>query len=401
MQINSYVVAALLLLATACRESRNAVAPNGKTNPQPSDGVDRNEQNSDNTEAIFRADFDTIEAEPVPVPVKTVKESFDGAFIEIQRMLEGRQRLDFKRAVFVSENAYFNDSLNYAAFERDIDFLKGLTDHIYSKISMANYPYADSLKLKKNYALFVLLKDTIYKDSNVFFSKPIQYDFNDFLGIKNWSSTFVTKLVYTGVGNCHSMPYLYKILANEINTEAYLALAPNHIYIKNRNKRLGWYNTELPSGQFPTDAWVKASGYITLEAIRNGIYMDTLSQFQSVALCAYDLGKNYFAKTKNESDGFIIKCCDLTLKYHPQNINAIILKAETLKKVYENLLKKGNQTEAQAVFKEMQDLYVRGLNLGYREMPIEMYQAWLISLKTEQKNVLDNEINSNFKKNGK
>ena len=42
--------------------------------------------------------------------------------------------------------------------------------------------------------------------------------------------------------NCHSLPYLYKIIMDELGYEWHLALAPNHMYIKTNNKKVGWYN---------------------------------------------------------------------------------------------------------------------------------------------------------------
>gem|GEM_PF-4659315 len=43
---------------------------------------------------------------------------------------------------------------------------------------------------------------------------------------------------------------------------AYLAMAPNHTYIKLRSDKNGWYNTELTSASFPIDSWLMVSGYI-------------------------------------------------------------------------------------------------------------------------------------------
>lgn len=63
----------------------------------------------------------------------------------------------------------------------------------------------------------------------------------------------MSKLLDTQKGNCNSMPYLYKILAEELGVDANLALAPNHVYIKHNIKSLGWYNTELTSGIFPQE----------------------------------------------------------------------------------------------------------------------------------------------------
>jgi hypothetical protein len=262
---------------------------------------------------------------------------------------------------------------------------------------LTNYNYSDSLKFHANGAIFQFITDTIYLVGEKDKLLPFIYDFEDHFGQNDWSKMFVSKLLVSGSGNCHSLPYFYKILANELNTEAYLSLAPNHIYIKHRSKKLGWYNTELTSGQFPTDAWIKASGYISIESIKSGVYMDTLSQLQSVALCAFDLAKGYLFQTNNISDGFVLKSCDLVLKYYANNINAIILKAETLRRMYELEVKKGNKVKAQRTFHEMENLYLLGLKLGYREMPKEMYLAWLKSVKEQKEKYSNSEIYNNLK----
>jgi hypothetical protein len=211
---------------------------------------------------------------------------------------------------------------------------------------------------------------------DTFQTKPFEYDFDDFFGRKDWANTFVTTLFYTYKGNCHSLPYLYKILADELGATCWLSIASIHIYIKNRSQKEGWYNTELTSGEFPIDAWIATSGYVSIDAIRNGIYMDTLSNQQAIALCILDLAKGYEFQTKNYDDGFILKCCDLTLKYHSLNTQAMLLKAETLKRLYEKEIKE-NATNSETTYKEMEQLYVRLFELGYREMPDKMYAQWL------------------------
>ena len=55
------------------------------------------------------------------------------------------------------------------------------------------------------------------------------------------------------------------MIMDRLGEECWLALAPNHMYIKARNQRAGWYNIELTCADFPTDAWLTASGYIHLE----------------------------------------------------------------------------------------------------------------------------------------
>jgi hypothetical protein len=44
----------------------------------------------------------------------------------------------------------------------------------------------------------------------------MNYDFEDLMGQKDRSKMFVTKLLDTNTGNCHSLPFIFKILSNEM-----------------------------------------------------------------------------------------------------------------------------------------------------------------------------------------
>lgn len=101
-----------------------------------------------------------------------------------------------------------------------------------------------------------------------------------------------------------------------------------------------------------------------------------------------DLAKGYEFQTKNYYDGFIIKCCNLVLQYHPVNVQAMLLKAETLKRIYEKQ-KSDKDSEAAETYNQMEQLYIKMFDLGYREMPEKMYMQWLRSV-TQQRNKYGN-----------
>jgi hypothetical protein len=316
-----------------------------------------------------------------------VNKMYDKAFSSLGAMLNGNQSQSFKRAVFITENVFLENSLDSVAFNTKIAELSTLINAWMKSNPLTNYRFSDSLNFLKNFGIYKMMKDSIKiatsNNDTAYSTIPYTYDFADFEGEKDWTKMFVLKLLYTYSGNCHSLPYLYKILANELGATCWLALAPNHMYISNRCKKIGWYNTELTSGDFPIDAWIMASGYLPLKAVQTGIYMDTLSNKQSIALCVLDMAKGYEHKTKNYFDGFIIKCCDLSLQYFPLNVQAILLKAETLKKVYEKQVKDKNK-QAQETYHRMEELYAKLFDLGYREMPEKMYMQWLQSVVKER-----------------
>lgn len=323
-------------------------------------------------------------------------ESYTEALNIISKMVIGEEKVSFKKAVFHVENAYENGSLEYEVFDSKIRSLAGLAFSFSNQIDLI-YEDRDSARIKTHAGIWALMTDTLTFDlgSGVsLVSKPYLYDFEDVFGKKDWSNMFVSKLLATRTGNCHSLPYLYKILAEELGEKAYLALAPNHIYIKNYSQKTGWYNTELTSASFPIDAWLMASGYIHIDAVRNEVYMDTLSQKESLALTLVDLAKGYERKFGIQDGAFILKAADRALEVNPNFINALLLKAETQKKVFEDqMLMKSigdpnvlmeQDKKARELFLEMQSIYAHIHQLGYRQMPEEMYLDWLMSLEVEK-----------------
>ena len=332
---------------------------------------------------------------------QSVEEHYAAAYDELKAMLEGSKPYSFKRAVFLTENAYLRDSLDYEQFSQAINFYAQFTHRMLQHRELL-YQGEDKTEVAKNAALFSLMTDTIpiLNDGDTLYHLPFGYDFEDFWGEQHWPKMFVSKLIATHTGNCHSLPYFYKILAEETGAKAYLSLAPNHVYIKTRNQKDGWYNTELTSGMFPVDAWMMASGYIHLSAIQNGIYMDTLSQEQNIALCLIDLAHGY--EKKYQDTKFVMQCVDLALQYYPHYANGLLLKAETIKKQFEQMMTKYKATypvdlfelipESKMLFDKMQATYLQVHQLGYRTMPKEMYLAWLSDLQKEKEKYTNQNI---------
>lgn len=345
--------------------------------------------------------------------IPPIDEKYWTALNELEQMFEHQEKLSFKRAVFISENVYFNDTLNYEQFNKKISKLAEMC-RLMLRASKLIYSFEDSSKVSIYAAAFKLItegvpilnscNDTIYFPS-------YSYDFEDFEGEKEWTQMFVTKLLETHKGNCHSLPFLYKIIIEELGETANLALAPNHIYIKQNIKKCGWYNSELTSGIFPNDAWLMASGYIKLDAIQNGVYMKALDDKQSIAICLTDLAQGYEKRFGIRNGDFILKCCDLALKQFPNYINALILKSETQKKLLDSMMKRRNvqyvtdlfsDPKAKQLYSEMNKNYADIHKSGYRKMPDKMYAEWLISLKTEKAKYQNRNLNfTNSKPNAK
>lgn len=308
------------------------------------------------------------------------KNDYQQVLCDIKAMLTGNDVANFKKAVFLTENTFVDKKLSNSSYDDVIVFYSSICEGIADSDAIT-YVESDKEAAIMQCATFIFFTDsvrTMVKDVPAT-HPPFNYNHTDFAGQKDWTNMFVSKLIQTYQGNCHSLPYLYKIIMDELGYECHLALAPNHMYIKAYNKKVGWYNIELTCGDFPTDAWYAASGYIHTDAIRNGIYMRALSDKEAVAMTLVDLAQGYQAKFGIEDGSFIIKCCDTSLEHFPKNINAMLLKAEVLTELY-------RASNDQELFEQMTELYTTIHELGYRKMPQQMYANWLNSLNAEDRN---------------
>ncbi|MEM8524987.1 MAG: hypothetical protein AAGG68_10105 [Bacteroidota bacterium] len=321
--------------------------------------------------------------------------SYQQAYDYLKSMLEEENQVNFKKAVWVTENVYYEGSLDTTLLNQYVEELVALSKSLAKQNPLAAYNAKDEKLVNTWASIFSTMTDTIWVkyEGEVQPLQPFQYNFEDIFGQKDWSNMFVSSLLTKRKGNCHSMPYLYKIIAEELDVPCHIAIAPNHFYIKHRSEQMGWFNTELTSGSFPIDAWLMASGYISLQAVQNGIYMDTLSAKESIALCVIDLAHGYEHKYPDHDGSFVLQCCDLALQYFPDYVNALLLKAETyllqLQQLqasfgYEYLKEAIKLPQGKTIWKEMNATYQKLYQLGYRQMPDKMYLEWLESLEKEK-----------------
>ena len=313
---------------------------------------------------------------------------FDQAFNEISKMLDGTQKLDLRRAIFLTENAYLNGTLNEEFFNKELTSASNL---IRNKIIQEGFDTNDNLTV--NYFIHKYISDTIVFDEQgkKQTSYPKFYDFQDPFGIEDPTKMFVSKLIREGSGQCKSLPLLFLLLAEALDSGAYLSFSPSHSFIKCVGRNNEMYNVELTNGMLTNDAWLVGSGYIKAEAVRSGIYLDTMNKKQVIANCLVDLANYYswkFGKPNIQMghDEFVLQCVDLALEYHKTNINAILLKSDNLTVLLNYLAhKKGYTTEDQLindpityeVFQKRNILYAITDGLGYEYFGEADYVKWL------------------------
>lgn len=304
----------------------------------------------------------------------TQKIDYPKAYAELKSMLEGKTPLDFKRAVFVTESAYLNGSLDYQSFCADIKATGVKLKAMIRSRGLGNY------KTCKNWAVFSYMIDTVPVNNY----QPYTYDFDDFSGEKDWSKMFVTKLMKTRKGNCHSLPYYYKILCEEIGGTAYLAMAPSHVYIKHLDEKGQWVNVELTNGGFPRDQWIIKELAVTVDEIKNGVYMQPLSEKESIAMCLFDLGCGY--KNKFGYDDFMLKITNTGLKYAPKSLELLMNKADYyhFAGVREASKTNRDKQKMKATYLAYCQTVDKINKLGYKEMPKELYDEWVRSIEAEK-----------------
>lgn len=313
------------------------------------------------------------------------------AFDKLTKMLNDEIPPNLKDAVFTVENAYFEAQFNRNEYDKAIEDLITIA---YQKATEDKYNWNNSIT--KNVMLFRVLSDTLkikapHKEGYTT-SYPMKYDFNDFRGEQNWSKMFVTKLLATKSGQCHSLPLLYLILCEEVGTEASLAYSPSHSYIKFPDKNGNWYNLELTNGRIVSDAFIVGSGFVTAEAIKNGTYMQPQTKKQIITQCLSDLAMGYVHKYGYDS--FIGQCTDSILKHDPKNLAGLMIKAnyETVKFEYvvnqvgrphPDILKE-QYPQIYQLLEDRNISYRNVDNTGFREMPKEAYEHWLNSINEEK-----------------
>jgi regulator of sirC expression with transglutaminase-like and TPR domain len=162
----------------------------------------------------------------------------------------------------------------------------------------------------------------IYVDGDWNGYRPFQYDMSDPLGKK-----IVDKLLPTYIetrrGNCVSMPILFIILANRLGVHVTASTAPFHVFAKFVDDRTGkTWNLETTSGALPArDAWVRQNFPMTDLAIKNGVYLKTLTKKETVAIMAEVLLEHDMSEGRWQD---VIDTADVILNYYPHSVTAIL-----------------------------------------------------------------------------
>lgn len=263
------------------------------------------------------------------------------AYDEISNMLDEKVEKSIKRAVFLAEWAFLDGQIDY-----EKDFCQPLAQGAEYLRRMIDANHWEKYKTSKQIAL-----------CNFFFSpcsgngqNPFEYDFSNEFPDDDWHYQLVSRTLKTHRGQCHSLPWAFKLYAEELDAQVYLARAPRHSFIMYRDDDdlfpENWVNVELTSHQYVPTWGIKEHYAISDSAILRGTYLAPISDEQTVACQLADLALGYYNKYKIY-DEFTLKCVNKSLLHYDSNPNALIIKGKSLEAILQNhLLQNGGFCDA-------------------------------------------------------
>ena len=313
---------------------------------------------------------------------------YTNALLQLKAMLEGRQRLSLRKAYWSLESAYGNTYLSYPEYSKIISESSAF---IKTWMWQNNYPAKNNEAL--NAAIQKFMSDTLttvvrpVDDAGTIKTRhlPFRYDYVDFKGEQDHRNYFVTKCLSTGYGQCNSLPVVYLLLAESIGAKAYLSIAPQHSFIKYPTDK-GIFGYEPTSGYHISDQWYMDHLYITPEAVRNGVYLDTLSKKEIVANCVLDLAFGYLNKHGVADGKFIAECIQTTRTHAPSGkleLYVRLVESHLLSAQLVQVLKKhgaisaeqiNSIPEAMSLYQALQKNEALISQLGYQPMPEQFYE---------------------------
>jgi hypothetical protein len=338
------------------------------------------------------------------LPGDSAKAAFYSAFEELKDMLEGKKALNYEKAVFVTENAYYNNEFQYKDFKEYLDKQTEMIGILAFKArKQREKPLKNKYERKMfnlnslNWAIYCYITDTteIIGENFIFHKEPFKYSKADPYGSYKWENTQILHLLSNenGEGNCYSLAVLFKIFSNRLNSDARLVTTPHHIYIQNRNERGDFKNIELATEAFPGDGSIQVLTYTTKTAIMNGMAQQPLNDKQAVALNLIYLAKGFQHKFSDNTNDFLLKCAELAIKHDSLSLNALLLKAEvTESKLFRQMLENNISTpilarknaSTKSFFRNYEEQLSNLYKCGYREIPKDIQKVIFSAVQGNQ-----------------
>ena len=152
-------------------------------------------------------------------------------------------------------------------------------------------------------------------------NRPFGYDLTDPDG-HSLKSQLLPNYLLSRRGNCVSMPILFLILAERLSLDVRLALAPQHMFVRYHVPSGPIINLETTSGANPArDSWYRQNFPITDEAVRNRVYLRSLSKKETVAAMAATVVEHLVQNGRFEEAADV---CGSILRHAPLDVFAMV-----------------------------------------------------------------------------
>jgi hypothetical protein len=307
------------------------------------------------------------------------------------------------QAVYEVENAYLDNKLSQEGFNQALRFR---VDQVRQVLKAQGLSPKNNLSV--NYAI-----QQLYEHPNVYFDAktqlnhtvpPFKYELEDYMGEKDYTNLFTSKLLGKGSGQCHSLPLVYLMIAEQLGAKAWLSLAPSHSFIQFMDNRGRLLDYETTNGNIVSGSWIAGSGYINGKALRNKTYLDTLSRRQLYARCLSDLLLGYL--NKFEFDDLAQEIRNSILRIDPSNITVLLVDANLKRSIALREIKAAGMPKpsdlpkypkAFTAYQEMKEAINRVNDVGYQDMPQDAYQEWLKSIEIEKKRLATEKLQERVK----
>lgn len=322
--------------------------------------------------------------------IKLQRQMYNDALQSLNNMLKGKQKLSLAEAYYTIESAYGKSYLDKEEF---LDKIKESADFIKTWLQQNNMNpddaeakhYGIQKFMSEELTITRMVKDDNSTNLQTTVHKPFHYDYEDFRAEKDFRNFFVTKLTATGTGQCNSMPALYLCLAEALNTEAYLSFAPQHSFIKYKDAAGTLHGYEPTSNWHITDRWYQDNMFISAEAKRSGIFLDTANTRQVIANCMIDLAHGYMVKFGAWDEKFIVNCITSAKTEYPRgnNIYTYFVYSHLLERKLDAAMYKNKVTKIEDAVeipecRQLLNAYKENektiTKLGYRPMPESWYR---------------------------
>ena len=256
-------------------------------------------------------------------------------------MLEGKRSLSVKRAVFLAEWAFLDGKLDYENdYCKEVD---RIADYIKKIIAINHF---ENYKTAKQFSLC----NYFFQSCNGNNKLPYTYDFDKEYPEGDWHYQLTSRTLKTHKGQCRSLPWTFKVIAEELGADVHIAYSPRHCFIMYKDEDdhypEDWVNVELTNHTYVPTFSIKDFYCISDSAVLAGTYLTPLDDRQTIARQLADLAMGYLAKYNDRYGSFTLACVEKSLEYFEPNPNAIIIMGKSLESIIRaNLTRNGGRPD--------------------------------------------------------